>query len=132
MRHRLASYTQKSQRYTKETKFKYVTPETIEKKEEAKLCFTSFMEYCQVVYNRLIELGIPKEDARYVLPNATETEIVVTMNFRELRHVIKERGSKKAQWEIRQLVIEMLKILKQKAPTVFQDFEIKDNYVELK
>jgi thymidylate synthase (FAD) len=75
----------------------------------------------------LHNLGINNEDARFILPNAIESQIVITANFREWRHIIELRGSEKAQWEIRNVVIEILKILKEYAPTVFFDYKINKN-----
>lgn len=124
VRHRLASYNQQSQRYVDEKGFEYVTPQTIEKEKKAKKLFEETVETIRKAYQQLIEFGIPKEDARFLLPNACASKIVVTMNFRELRHFIKLRGAKDAQWEIRQLAKEMLAILKEKAPNVFDDLTI--------
>ncbi|MCX8095549.1 MAG: FAD-dependent thymidylate synthase [Caldisericia bacterium] len=132
VRHRIASYTQKSQRYVDESNFDYIIPETISKKDEALQIYKDFMETCKKVYKSLVNLGIPKEDARFVLPNATKTEIVLTANFRELRHMIRLRGSKDAQWEIRKVFIKILKILKEYAPTVFEDFEIENDFIRSK
>jgi len=129
VRHRIASYTQKSQRYVDESTFEYVTPDKIKENEVALNLYNNFMNYCKETYKKLKELGIPKEDARFVLPNATKTEIVLTANLREFRHMISLRGSKEAQWEIRRMFIEILKILKEYAPTVFEDFIIENDYV---
>jgi thymidylate synthase (FAD) len=72
-------------------------------------------------YRDLRRLGIRKEDSRFLLPNATATRIVVTMNFRELLHFFRIRCDRTAQWEIRALAKEMLKLAYQVAPSVFQD-----------
>jgi len=124
VRHRLCSFTQQSQRYVDESQFKYVEPETIKKNKKAHLLFTNFLNTAREVYSELLKLAIKNEDARFVLPNAVESEIVVTANFREWRHIIEIRGSLNAQWEIREIVIEILKTLKKYSPTVFGDFEI--------
>jgi thymidylate synthase (FAD) len=88
------------------------------------------MDDAKRLYSALQELGIRKEDARFVLPNAVESQIVVTANLREWRHIIELRGSSKAQWEIRTMAIEILKILKDHTPTIFEDLEIdEDNCV---
>ncbi len=121
VRHRLCSFTQKSQRYVDEREFSYVIPPSIEKDSRAKEIFKELMEKSRETYRKLKEIGIKAEDARYVLPNATETEIVLTANFRELRHIISLRKNNSAQWEIRNLAEEMLKILKDHAPSVFED-----------
>lgn len=130
VRHRLASFTQKSQRYVGETNFSFVEPPKIKENEEAHKIYLDFMEKVRETYRKLRDLKIPKEDARFVLPNATTTEIVITANLREWRHIMELRGSKHAQWEIRSMAIEILKILKEKAPTVFEDFEIVGDHIE--
>ncbi len=124
VRHRLASFTQQSQRYVEEIGFRYVVPPSIEENPEAKEIFHEFIEFSKRAYKKLRDLGIKKEDARFVLPNAVCSEIVISANFREWRHIIELRGHPSAQWEIRKMAIEVLKILKEKAPSVFFDFEI--------
>ena len=73
------------------------------------------------IYSRLIEVGIPEEDARYILPNACTTNIILTMNARELRHFFSLRCCERAQWEIRELAKKMLKICKEVSPIIFED-----------
>jgi len=123
VRHRLASYTQQSQRYVKFKKeeIEYVTPPKIEKDKEAKEIYDETMEGLASAYQKLIDCGIAPEDARFVLPNAATTNIVVTMNARELRHFILLRTCERTQWEIREVAIEMLKQAKKVAPTLFSD-----------
>ncbi len=103
VRHRIASFSQQSQRYTSPRENPFVVPETVAKNDEASKLFTEFLDYVSEVYSRLLELGIPREDARFVLPNATKTNIVMTMNFRELYQVCQVRLCTRAQWEIREL-----------------------------
>jgi len=124
VRHRLCSFIQQSQRYVDEKDFRYIEPESIKANAEAHAMFTEFMEQARAIYTKLQGMKIRKEDARYVLPNATESQIVVSANFREWRHIIGLRGSPQSQWEIRHLAIAVLKILKEHAPTVFGDFEV--------
>ena len=121
VRHRLASYSQKSQRYVKEDDFKWVLPPSVQHNEEAYKVFSTAMHDTRIAYGQLIALGIPKEDARYVLPNACETEIVMTANFREWRHFINLRADSHAQWEIREVAEMVLKQLYQIAPSIFED-----------
>jgi thymidylate synthase (FAD) len=83
------------------------------------------MKRIRNVYIELKNMGIKKEDARFVLPNATESQLVLTANLREWRHIIELRGDLAAQWEIRIMAIEILNILKQKVPTVFEDFKFR-------
>ena len=124
VRHRLCSFTQQSQRYVDESHFSYIEPKAIKNNSQAHSTFTKFMNEAKRVYTKLQRLGIKNEDARFALPNAVESQVVVTANVREWRHIIELRGSPDAQWEIRGVVIEILKILKRYAPTVFEDFEI--------
>lgn len=120
-RHRLLSMSVKSQRYVNEENFTAVVPKTILNNDYALDRFYGCMSRIKRTYQDLVDLGIPKEDARYVLPNATTTELIVSANFREWRHIINLRCSKKAQWEIRDFANEVLLILKEHAPNVFED-----------
>ena len=120
VRHRLASYSQQSQRYVNMEGFEYVTPESIENWN----CVNEYeyiMGEIQHIYNHLVKMGVPEEDARYILPNACCTNIVVTMNARELRHLLGMRLCKRAQWEIRELAERMLELLKEECPELFED-----------
>ncbi|NOX19961.1 MAG: FAD-dependent thymidylate synthase [Nitrospirae bacterium] len=128
VRHRIASYSQQSQRYvSEESGFDYIIPPTIKEDPELRKYFEEFMNQAQEVYNhivkRLNEKGLKGEaanqDARFVLPNACETKIIVTMNARELLHFFKQRCCLRAQWEIRAMAEEMLKLVKKVAPTIF-------------
>jgi len=124
VRHRMASFTQQSQRYVSEETFRYVEPPSIQENPQAHEIFVDFMAKAQKAYRRLHEIGIRNEDARFVLPNSIESEIVISTDFREWRHIVEIRGAAKAQWEIRKVVLEILKILKEKAPAAFYDLEI--------
>ncbi|MHA1376032.1 MAG: FAD-dependent thymidylate synthase [Promethearchaeota archaeon] len=124
VRHRFCSITQQSQRYIDEKNFQYVEPSSIKNNSEAHSLFVDLMEKIRNAYVELKDLGIRKEDARFVLPNATESQLVLTANLREWRHIIELRGDLAAQWEIRRMVIKILKILKQNIPSVFEDFKI--------
>lgn len=128
VRHRLASYSQQSQRYvSEESGFDYIIPPLVKEDKELKNIFISFMEQAQEAYNSMVrklnEKGIKGEsanqDARFILPNAAETKIMVTMNARELLHFFRQRCCNRAQWEIRQMAEEMLKLVKKAAPTIF-------------
>lgn len=107
VRHRLASYAQRSQRYCSEDGFKYVTPKTIKDNEEATVVYKTIMRDLEFKYKQLQELGIPNEDARMILPNACETVIEVKMNLRTLMNFMYERLCSCAQWEIRELANKM-------------------------
>ena len=122
VRHRLASYSQQSQRYVSHAeKFATVLPPSIAADEEAKRIFDFTTGVVHQAYRQLVEMGIPAEDARYLLPNATESKIIVTMNARELLHFFELRCCERAQWEIRAMAVGMLKLVKPVAPTVFRD-----------
>jgi len=122
-RHRLASFIQESQRFVDVRDRGLVRPPTFNDSQWEKAC--SLYREAMDLYEGLIAQGVPKEDARYVLPIGVETRLVVSANFREWRHIIKLRGSKAAQWEIRRFAQEVLRILKEYAPTVFADLEVR-------
>lgn len=121
VRHRIASYSQESQRYVDASHFVPVIPKTIANNAEARALFASAETACKVAYRGLRELGVPKQDARFLLPNATPTSIVVTMNFRSWRHFFEMRCDRYAQWEIRAVADEILRQVHEIAPAVFGD-----------
>ncbi len=143
-RHRIASFSVQSQRYVKEDGFQFVVPPEIEKIPEAKEEFLRAMEEDQRHYERLTQLlqekhkaelmaaGEPEksaqrkaekraiEDARFVLPNACATKMIMTMNARSLLNFFSNRCCNRAQWEIRELATQMLKEVKAVAPHLFE------------
>ncbi len=128
VRHRVASYSQQSQRYVRETEFDYVIPPTIKNDRKLTAAFHKHMKQAQKAYDEMIkglgEQGITGEnasqDARFLLPNAAETKIVVTMNARELLHFFGMRCCNRAQWEIREMATQMLQLVKGEAPVIFK------------
>lgn len=113
VRHRMASYSQQSQRYVNMDRFEYVKPPSIPDDklfngEDNARIFANIMYELECTYKSMIEAGIPEEDARYILPNATCTNIVMTVNLRELIHIAELRLCTRAQWEIRELVEKMV------------------------
>ncbi|WP_025322705.1 FAD-dependent thymidylate synthase [Deferrisoma camini] len=120
VRHRLASYSQQSQRYVRLDEPRVVVPPTVADDPEREARFRQAVEGVWALYRELVEAGVPAEDARYLLPNACETKLVVTMNARELRHVFALRLCRRAQWEIRDLVREMLRAVVPVAPRLFR------------
>ncbi|MCF6179282.1 MAG: FAD-dependent thymidylate synthase [Geopsychrobacter sp.] len=119
VRHRLASYSQQSQRYvTQRKRFVAVTPDSIATSEPNER-YQQMLDDIHGLYAELLEAGIPAEDARFILPNAATTKIVVTMNGRELLHFFALRCCRRAQWEIQQMAREMLKLVKPLAPILF-------------
>lgn len=145
VRHRIASYSQKSQRYVNENGFEFITPPEIEAVPEAKAEFDKQMSNLLDSYNKIAEILTKKhtesfieqglsekdalnkakkkayEDARFVLPNACETKIVVTMNVRSLFNFFKHRCCNRAQWEIKAVADEMLRLCCEAAPHVFKN-----------
>jgi len=121
VRHRIASFSQQSQRYVNLSRAGCVIPKTVEKNAKTKKIFEKIVKDVWDTYNKLVENGIPDEDARYVLPNAAKTSIVVTMNARELYHFFSLRCCNRAQWEIRNMANKMLKQVKRVAPVLFEE-----------
>ncbi len=129
VRHRVASYNQQSQRYVNfGAADSFVVPPSIAANAEAERVFLAAMEHARAAYDALVDLGMAEgrsresvqEDARFVLPNAAETKIVVTMNARELRHFLRVRCCNRAQWEIRALAWRMRAMLRETAPGLFE------------
>lgn len=122
VRHRLASYNQQSQRYvTYAEEPTFVTPPSVAEDPVAAEAFAAATRAAFDAYRALVDAGVPAEDARYLLPNAMETKIVVTMNIRELLHFFELRCCKRAQWEIRDLALSMLALAEPTAPYIFMD-----------
>ena len=118
VRHRMASFSQRSQRYCFEDGFNYIEPDDMNEDEDK--FFKDFMRHSKEVYSKLVDKGVKPEDARMVLPNACETKIIVTMNARELLHFFKLRCCKRAQKEIREVAFMMKNICRRVAPNIFQ------------
>jgi thymidylate synthase (FAD) len=119
VRHRLMAVSQQSQRYVDERQFEYVVPETMP--PDFVDDYHGDMKIIQQMYQKWRDRGLKKEDARFVLPNACTSEIVISADFREWRHIFKVRLAKKAQWEFRNACLMMLDILRKNAPACFED-----------
>ena len=143
VRHRIASYSQKSQRYVNENGFEFITPPEIEAIPEAKEEFDRMMNEITASYDKIADIlteshtsrfiaegldeksaaskarKLANEDARFILPNACETKIVVTMNVRSLFNFFRHRCCNRAQWEIRAVANEMLRLCLETAPNIF-------------
>jgi len=140
VRHRLISPSQESQRYVcyadkpavagkpgrkKSRDFEFVTPPSFTGKGyDFRERYYRQVEQCFRLYEEMLDAGVPPEDARYILPNATASEIVISATFREWRHFFWVRTNPRAHWEIRKIAIDMLTIMKKEAPLVFWDFII--------
>jgi len=137
VRHRIASYSQRSQRYVKESEPKYIMPPELEHvhlqdpryrdagiQASGTVWFDVVMDMAWEAYRTLLEAGVKPEIARYVLPNACETQIVMTMNLRELRHFIKLRTSKRALPEMREVAGKIRDMCIEIAPQVFGDLKV--------
>ncbi|SHK75957.1 thymidylate synthase (FAD) [Clostridium cavendishii DSM 21758] len=136
VRHRIASFSQQSQRYVKLNQFEYIVPPAIKENEEAKALFIKSMEESQKAYDEItnklkdgyVKSGLDTkvaekkaiEDARYVFPNACETKVIFTMNARSLMNFFHHRCCDRAQWEIRDMAKLMVKEVKKVAPTLFK------------
>ena len=128
VRHRIASFSQQSQRYVDGSDFDYILPPAFAKIPEAKARFEKLLDEVGDAYQELKQIledngrgEKAKEDARFVLPQATESKIVVTMNCRSLINFFEHRCCTRAQWEIREMANQMLKICRDELPCVFED-----------
>lgn len=118
-RHRIASFSVLSQRYVDQKDQEFIVPRTLMENEDAFQLINSMNVSAIIMYNKLIEMGIPKEDARYVLPQNVTTKMLMTMNARELGHFFSLRCCNRAQWEIREMADQMLRILVAQWPELF-------------
>ena len=119
VRHRIASYSQQSQRYVKLSSPRYITPPSIKQYPNIKKQYDKVIDDLWTLYKKIQKEGIPLEDARYILPNATNSNIIVSMNARSLLNFFDLRCCLYAQWEIRKLAYKMLKLVKEVAPVIF-------------
>lgn len=121
VRHRLASFNQQSQRYVKfKEEPQTIKPGSVYADTELSRVFDEAIDTVWQAYDRLVKAGVPAEDARYLLPNACETKIVITMNIRELLHFFELRCCNRAQWEVRELAWKMLELVRPTAPYIFR------------
>jgi len=117
-RHRLASFSVRSQRYCREDDFAAVIPPSVSHNDQARQLYNNVIDYIRNAYGRMLDFGIDAEDARFLLPNACVTEFTVTMNARELMHFCNERLCTRAQWEIRELADMMAREAEQRVPQI--------------
>jgi thymidylate synthase (FAD) len=119
VRHRVASYDQESQRFSSASREGFVSPPTIASNEAAMKVYDDALKVVYEAFEKMTSLGVPKEDARYVLPNAIKTKLVMTVSARSLMHIVWQRTALQAQWEIRGVVAEMLKLAKESTPEIW-------------
>jgi thymidylate synthase (FAD) len=119
VRHRIASYDQESQRFSAVEKEDFIVPHTIQSNPEALKVYEEVLRNSIEAFRKLKELEVPKEDARFVLPQSIGTKIVMTANARALMHFFYQRTALQAQWEIRELAESMYQECKKVAPTIF-------------
>lgn len=119
VRHRVASFSQQSQRYVSMDVPSFVTPHSVENNKDALKIYDDTMKVIWDAYRGLEKMGIKPEDARYLLPNGCTTNITITMNARELLHFFSLRCCERAQWEIREMAEEMLRLCREVSPIIF-------------
>jgi thymidylate synthase (FAD) len=141
VRHRLAAYTQESTRYVDEKEFRIIAPPNKDLEEKLveltlpgaensglkvslKVSFNDWVAMNEQMYKGLRQAGWVPQDARQILPNGLKSQIVITANLREWRHIFKMRTAIDAHWEIREVMVRLLKEIKERVPVLFDDFEI--------
>ncbi len=138
VRHRLAAYTQESTRYVDESDFRVVVPPDKDPDEKLvllnlpgggsiKVSFQEWIDLNEQMYRGLRKAGWVSQDARQTLPIGIKAQIVITANFREWRHIFKLRCAQGAHWEIRRVMINLLKDVQKKIPIIFDDFEVSED-----
>ncbi len=119
VRHRVASYDQESQRFSAATKEGVVTPPSIQSNEAAYKAYDEALKIVYSAYDRLVAAGVPKEDARYILPTGIKTKLVMTISARSLMHIVWQRTALQAQWEIRELATSLLNLAREATPELW-------------
>ena len=119
VRHRVASYDQESQRFSAATREGVVTPPSIQSNEIAYKAYDEALKTVYSAYEKIVATGVPKEDARYILPSAIKTKLVVTLSARSLMHMVWQRTALQAQWEIRELAKTLHNLAKEATPALW-------------
>ena len=119
VRHRAVSYDQESQRFSAATREGVVTPPTIQSNEAAYRAYDEALKTVYSAYEKMVAAGVPKEDARYILPSAIKTKLVMTLSARSLMHLVWQRTALQAQWEIRELATSLLASAKAATPELW-------------
>src|SRR2546422_7139751 len=119
VRHRVASYDQESQRFSSASREGFVTPPSVQSNESAMRVYDEALKAAHQAFENMIALGVPKEDARYVLPNAIKTKLVMTVTAKSLMHIVWQRTALQAQWEIREVANAMLNLAREATPELW-------------
>lgn len=119
VRHRAVSYDQESQRFSAATKEGVVTPPSIQSNEGASKAFDEALKSVYSAYEKMVASGVPKEDARYILPSAIKTKLVMTLSARSLMHMVWQRTALQAQWEIRELATTLHNLAREATPELW-------------
>ncbi|TLY13322.1 MAG: FAD-dependent thymidylate synthase [Thaumarchaeota archaeon] len=119
VRHRVASYDQESQRFSSASREGFVTPPSVQSNESAMRVYDQALKAAYQAFDSMIALGVPKEDARYVLPNAIKTKLVMTVTAKSLMHIVWQRTALQAQWEIKEVVNVMLNLAREATPELW-------------
>jgi len=119
VRHRAVSYDQESQRFSAATREGAVTPPSIQSNEGAYKAYDEALKAVYSSYEKMVAAGVPKEDARYILPSAIKTKLVMTLNARSLMHMVWQRTALQAQWEIRELANSLHELAREATPELW-------------
>jgi thymidylate synthase (FAD) len=119
VRHRVASYDQESQRFSAATKESVVVPPSIKSNEAANKAYDDALKMVYEAYDKMVAAGVPKEDARYILPTSIKTKLVMTINARSLMHLVWQRTALQAQWEIRELATTLMSLARGATPEIW-------------
>ncbi len=119
VRHRAVSYDQESQRFSAATREGVVTPPSVQSNEAAYKAYDDALKVVYSAYEKMVAAGVPKEDARYILPSAIKTKLVMTLNARSLMHLVWQRTALQAQWEIRELATTLHRLAQEATPELW-------------
>ncbi len=119
VRHRAVSYDQESQRFSAATREGVVTPPSVQSNEAAYKAYDDALKAVYSAYEKMVSVGVPKEDARYILPSAIKTKLVMTLNARSLMHLVWQRTALQAQWEIRELAATLHRLAQEATPELW-------------
>jgi thymidylate synthase (FAD) len=119
VRHRAVSYDQESQRFSAATKEGVVTPPSVQSSEAGYQAYDEALKAVYSAYDKMVAAGVPKEDARYILPSAIKTKLVMTLNARSLMHLVWQRTALQAQWEIRELATTLHRLAQEATPELW-------------